>query len=166
MTTIYTLPKLKSLRQGARIAFIRQYRQMTLQVFGEKIGMSRKNARTMMTRYEINDRDIKPDRLKKMAQVLNVNIHMIERWNFRDPEQLFYALLWIDELCPNIVIRNCLKGATKNATTEALNKKYDEWRDMRKKYLRKYITYRKYLDWKLGSYTEPEEKQNGKKRYD
>ena len=154
MTTLYSLPKLKSLCQGARIAFIRQYRNMTQQVFGEKIGMSKTHARKLIGRYEVHDRNVKSDRLWKMAEVLDVNIKLIERWTFRDPEDLFYALLWIDELCPNIVIRNYLKSSSKNATTEALNKKYDEWRDMRKKYLRKCITYGAYLDWKLGKYED------------
>lgn len=154
MTTIYTLPKLKSLRQGARIAFIRQYRQMTQKALGIKVGMTPVSVGRMMNKIEVHDRDISPDRLKKMAEVLDVNIHMIERWDFKDPEQLFYALLWIDELCPNIVVRNTLKGKLNNETMKVLNKRYAEWRDMRRKYLHKYITYPKYLDWKLGKYED------------
>ena len=52
MTTIYTLPKLKSLRQGARIAFIRQYRQMTQKALGVKVGMTSVSVGRMMNKID------------------------------------------------------------------------------------------------------------------
>lgn len=152
MAVYYSHPQLKNLSQWSRIAFIRQVRRMSQQVFGEKIGLNKTHARTLVCRYEVHDRDIKPDRLDKIAEVLNVNKKMIERWDFHDPEQLYCELLWIEELCPDLFYRYTRTANPINETHRVLGTKYAEWREMKTKYLKEYITYEKYLDWKLGKY--------------
>jgi len=152
MAVYYSLPKLKSLTQGSRIAFIRQLRHMSQQTFGEKIGIHSDGIRNLVCRYERKDRDIKRDRLKKMAEVLDVNIKMIERWDFRDPEQLYYELLWIEELCPGMILRKDSSDNPENGTYKVLLEKHTEWRKMKTKYVKGSITYEEYLDWKLGRY--------------
>ena len=148
MAVYYTQPKLKGLTQGSRIAFIRQLRRMSQQSFGEKIGMSREHLRSRICRYEKHDRDIKPERLKKMAEVLDVNIKMIERWDFRDPEHLYYELLWIEELCPGMILRKDGIVNPENDTYKSLLDKHIKWREMKTKYVKGSITYEEYLDWK------------------
>lgn len=157
MAVYYSNPKLKSLTQGSRIAFIRQLRRMSQQTFGEKIGMSREHLRSRICRYEKHDRDIKPDRLRKMAEVLDVNIKMIERWDFRDPEQLYYMMLWFEELCPGMILRKNSIVTPENETYRALLEKYAEWREMKTKYVKGSISYEEYLSWKLGRYKETED---------
>ncbi len=154
MAVYYSRPKLRSLSQGSRIAFIRQVRHMSQQVFGERIGLGKDHARTLVCRYEVQDRDIKPERLKKIAEVLNVDMKMIERWNFRDPEHLYYELLWVEELCPDLFYRYTGTSIPNNDTHRVLSEKYSEWREMKTKYLKEYITYEKYLDWKFGKYSD------------
>ena len=43
------------------------------------------HARTLVCRLEKHDRDLKPDRLEKMTNVLNINAAMLKRWDFEDP---------------------------------------------------------------------------------
>ncbi len=156
MTVYYCRPILKSLCQGARIAFIRQFRRMSQQTLGERIGIKSKTVRNLICRMERKDRDVSPDRLKKIAEVLDVNIKMIERWSFRDPEQLYYELLWFEELCPGITLRKDSVSNIKNDTFKTLMQKYPEWREMKTRYVKGKITYDEYLNWKLGSFKSEE----------
>ena len=77
---------------------------------------------------------------------------MIERWSFRDPEQLYYELLWFEELCPGITLRKDDISNIKNDTFKTLMQKYPEWREMKTRYVKGKITYDEYLNWKLGSF--------------
>ena len=148
----YSNPVLKSLSQGDRIAFIRQVRRMSQQTLGEKIGIKSNRVRNMICRMERKDRAVKPDRLKKIAEVLDVNIKMLERWTFKDPEQLYYMLLWIEELCPGMAFRKDNELCVKNEPHKTLLRKYPEWREMKTRYVKGLIDYDEYLDWKLGKY--------------
>ena len=148
----YSNPVLKSRSQRDMIAFIRQVRRMSQQTLGEKIGIKSNRVRNMICRMERKDRAVKPDRLKKIAEVLDVNIKMLERWTFKDPEQLYYMLLWIEELCPGMAFRKDNELCVKNETHKTLLRKYPEWREMKIRYVKGLIDYDEYLDWKLGKY--------------
>ena len=156
MALKYIRPKLKSLSQGDRIAFVRQFRRMTQQELGERIGLKckTKRVRNMICRIEKQDRDIAPEKVNKIAEVLDINPKMITRWTFRAPEELYCELLWIEELCPDLFYRYTRTANPINETHRVLGKKYAEWREIKTKYLKEYITYETYMDWKLGKYPD------------
>lgn len=148
MAVYYARPKLKSLSQGNRIAFVRQLRKMSQQELGERLGMQVR-ARNQICRIERHNRDLRPDRLGKIAKILNVNEKMIKRWNYEDPEDLFYELLWVEELCPDFTFRNTVRQNPQNKTHEILSRRYAEWKEMRRKHADGKITFEEYWDWKL-----------------
>ena len=149
MAVYYSRPKLKSLSQGDRIAFVRQLRRISQQEFGERVGMPPVHARMLVCRIEKHDRNIKPDRLETISTVLNANAAMLKRWDFEDPLDLFYQLLWVEELCPDFSFRHTIRVRPQNKTHEQLSNKYEAWKEMRKKYRDMKITFEEYWEWKL-----------------
>ena len=149
MAVYYSRPRLKSLKQGDRLAFVRQFRRMSQQELGERIGMPPVHARTLVCRLEKHDRDLKPDRLEAIATVLNVNAAMLKRWDFEDPADLYYQLLWIEELCPDYHFRHSIRTRPENKTHAFLNEKYEAWKEMRRKYGDLRISFEEYWEWKL-----------------
>ena len=90
--------ELDDLTQGARIAFIRQFRGLTQDEVAEKLGMEGEKKRREMTRYKSGERVPKEDRLLDIANILNVNINCIRKYNFDKSEDIIYFLLWLEEL--------------------------------------------------------------------
>ena len=80
MRVLYLKPKLKDLSQGARIAFIRQFRFMSQDDVSEKLGLSGECKRRTMTRYEKGERNPKEDRTKIIAGILNINYNAIKKY--------------------------------------------------------------------------------------
>ena len=148
MTVYYSRPRLQSLSQGDRLAFVRKFRRISQQELGERIGI-RVRARNQICRIERTSRDLRPDRLEKIAEVLNVNTNMLKRWNFENPEDLFYALLWTEALCPDFMFRYTAKQTPQNKTHAFLSERYAEWKKMRRRYLDGRISFEEYWDWKL-----------------
>ena len=149
MTVYYSQPKLKSLSQGDRLAFIRQFRRMSQQELGESIGLPANHARNLICRYEKKNRRIKTDRLKAIANTLNINVSMLTRWDFEDPEDLFYQLLWVEQLCPDFTFRHTIHTRPGNKTHAILSEKYEAWKEMRRKYSDSRISFEEYWEWKL-----------------
>lgn len=149
MAVYYSKPVLKSLSQGDRLAFIRQFRRMTQFELGNKIGITGDRVRNQICRIERQNRDLRPERLEKIAEVLDINVAMLRRWDFENPEDLFYQSLWVEELCPDFQLR-CLNAEdAKNPTHALLKEKYRTWRVMRNRYIDDKITFEEYWEWKL-----------------
>ena len=62
MPVYYTKPVLRDLSQGARIAYVRQFRHMTQEELEAKIEMSPGRRRNRICRYERGTRNPKDDR--------------------------------------------------------------------------------------------------------
>lgn len=67
---LYTKPKLLNLSQGARIAFIRQFRLMSQDDVSDKLGLTGECKRRTMTRYEKGNRNPKDDRTREISKIL------------------------------------------------------------------------------------------------
>jgi len=148
MIRIYSRPKLKNLSVGSRIAFVRHLRRMTREELALKIGLSDRNAKRIMSRYERSLKTPKPDKLRKIAEVLEINVRMIWPYDFNDPSDLFYLMLWIEELCPDIKLKKPHYELS-NETQRFLAEHMGEWRKMRRRYLKNEIRYEEYWEWKF-----------------
>lgn len=151
MTVYYSQPKLKSLSQGDRLAFVRQLRRMSQQELGERIGLPAYSARNLICRYETKNRNIRANRLEAMAKVLNVDVAMLNNWDFTDSNDLYHLLLWMEEICPGYTLRYANKNKPCNMTHETLSVKYSEWLNMRRKFAAGKIGREDYWEWKLRS---------------
>lgn len=117
---------LKDLSQGSRIAFIRQIRLMTQDEVSDKLGLTGECKRQTMTRHEKGDRNPKDNRLMELAQILNVNITLIKKYDYKNVEDILYTLMWLEELLPNYHIDLSDIPSVKNNTIRELKKFLDE----------------------------------------
>ena len=127
MLSLHSKPILRDMSQGSRIAFARQFRGKTQHDVATELGISGKCKRRTMTRYEKG----------------NINYNSIKQYDFKDIIDVFYILMWLEELYPEF-------GFKMNITPD--NKVYMaflEWNNMKKRRNNKSISYEEYINWKL-----------------
>lgn len=147
MRLIYLKPRLRDLTIGSRIAFVRQFRNLTQEDVSEKLGLSGENKGSTMTRYEKGERLPKENRLLELSKIFNVNINSIKGYEYKEPIDLIYHLLWLEEIYPDMKIE--LPMTYYNENSFIIKKFMDEWNEMRKKRAKREITYEEYIEWKL-----------------
>ncbi len=149
MRLIYTKPRLNDLSQGSRIAFVRQFRFMTQDDVSDKLGLTGECKRRSMTRYEKGDRNPKDERTKQLANIFNVNYNAIKKYDYKNPIDILYTFMWLEEIIPRYYI-DLSKVPNINENNINIIKKFiNEWEKMRSKRLKKEISYIDYTEWKL-----------------
>ena len=149
MTVFYTKPVLRDLSQGARIAYVRQFRHMTQEELGEKIEMSPGRRRNRICRYERGTRNPKDDRVEKMAEVLEINEAMIKSYDFKDPMDIVYILLWLEDVSPDYILKSSGAESFVNKTSTCIKKALKEWQSVKNKLKKGEISETEYTEWKL-----------------
>lgn len=149
MRIMYMKPELNDLSQGSRIAFARQFRFMSQDEVSDKLGLTGECKRRTMTRYERGNRNPKDKRLMEIANILNINVNSIREYDFRKPIDLFYILMWMEEIIPKYQI-DLSKIPNINEENIIFFKKFmDDWDMMREKRNKQEISYEEYIEWKL-----------------
>lgn len=149
MRLLYVKPELVDLSQGSRIAFARQFRFMTQDDVSDKLGLTGECKRRMMTRYEKGNRNPKDDRTSEIAKILDININAIKKHGYKEPIDLLYTLMWLEELIPKYQI-DISKVPNINDENIVMFKQFiNEWNVMREKRNKREITYEEYIEWKL-----------------
>ena len=149
MRILYTKPELVDLSQGSRIAFARQFRFMTQDDVSDKLGLTGECKRRTMTRYEKGNRNPKDDRTSEIAKILDINITAIKKYDYKEPIDLLYTLMWLEELIPKYQI-DISKVPNINDENIVMFKQFiNEWNVMREKRNKREITYEEYIEWKL-----------------
>ena len=149
MRILYTKPELVDLSQGSRIAFARQFRFMTQDDVSDKLGLTGECKRRTITRYEKGNRNPKDDRTSKIAKILDININAIKKYDYKEPIDLLYTLMWLEELIPKYQL-DISKVPNINDENIVMFKQFiNEWNVMREKRNKREITYEEYIEWKL-----------------
>ena len=149
MRILYTKPELVDLSQGSRIAFARQFRFMTQDDVSDKLGLTGECKRRTMTRYEKGNRNPKDDMTSEIAKILDININAIKKYDYKEPIDLLYTLMWLEELIPKYQI-DISKVPNVNDENIVMFKQFiNEWNVMREKRNKREITYEEYIEWKL-----------------
>ena len=149
MRLLYTKPKLEDLSQGSRIAFVRQFRTMSQDEVSDRLGLTGECKRRSMTRYEKGDRNPKDDRTNEIANILSVNYNAIKKYDFKDPIDIIYMFMWMEELIPNYIIDLSKVPRVNDNYINIIKIFIKEWDLMRTKRIRKEISFEEYIDWKL-----------------
>lgn len=139
---IYSMPILDDLSQGSRIAYIRQFRNLSQDDVSDSLGLTGESKRRTMTRYEKGERAPKEERLKVLAKILLTNINLIKVYDFKSESDLVYFLLWLEIKYPNLRIDI-------NTKNEIFNKFLEVWNEMRLKYQAGKIKLEDYIEWKI-----------------
>ena len=146
---VYSKPRLKNLSVGARITFLRQWRGITRLELALKIGLGEENGKRIMSRYERNVILPEDKKLEKMAEVLKVNIRLIRPYDMTDSEDLYYIMLWFEELCPNFTYTMQTTEEAGNETQKYISEHFSEWLTIQKQFRNNEITYDEYWEWKI-----------------
>ncbi len=149
MKLMYSRPILRDLSQGSRIAFVRQFRSKTQDEISGLLGATGDNRRRTMTRYEKGDRNPNISRTKKIAELLNVSYEAIKQYNYKEPIDLIYTLLWLEELIPNYHFDLSEVSTGDETFLSILNTFIGEWDKIRKRRKRREIKYSDYIEWKI-----------------
>ena len=149
MKLMYSRPILRDLSQGARIAFVRQFRAKTQDEIAGLLGATGEYRRRTMTRYEKGDRNPATARAKLIAELLNVNYHAIKQYDYKEPLDFIYTLLWVEELLPNYHFDVDDVFITDVDFLNTINAFLKEWEIMKKKRKNREIKYSTYIEWKL-----------------
>lgn len=149
MRLIYSRPILDDLSQGSRIAFARQFRFMSQDELSDKLGITGENKRRTMTRYEKGQRNPKEDRTKIIAEILNINYNAIKKYDYRNPIDIVYTLIWLEELIPNYSIELASTKNLSSADVLKIQNAIDKWNKMKSKRDKREISYKEYTNWKL-----------------
>ena len=149
MRYVYLKPELNDLSQGSRIAFVREFRYMTQDNVSDKLGLTGECKRRSMARYERGDRVPKEERLKEIANILNVNVKCLKEYDFRNKEDRIYILLWMEELYPRMNIDLGLSESLPKESDIKLKRFFEEWNAMKEKRVNLELSYDDYVEWKL-----------------
>lgn len=149
MRLIYMKPELDDLSQGSRIAFARQFRFMTQDDVSDKLGLTGECKRRTMTRYEKGNRNPKEERTMEIANILNVSYNSIKKYDFNNPIDIFYILMWLEEYIPKYQIDISKIPNVKEQHILLFQRFINEWNVMREKRNKREITYEEYIEWKL-----------------
>ena len=61
----------------------------------DNLGITGENKRRTMTRYEKVERNPKNDRTKIIADILKVNYNVIKKYDYKNPVDVVYTLMWL-----------------------------------------------------------------------
>jgi len=140
---------LAGISQGHRIAFIRRFRGIKRREIGAALGYKGEQMYKWIAKYENLIAEPKDERLDVLAKLLDVSVDAIRKYNFKNPSDLTYALLWAEELCPNFTLKMTKLAVPMNETQLCLELFYEEWQEQKAKYKSGEMTHDEYLEWKL-----------------
>ena len=149
MRILYTKPVLSDLSQGSRIAFARQFRRVSQDYVSDNLGITGECKRRTMTRYEKGERNPKDDRTLEISKLLNVNFNAIKKYDYKNPIDVVYTLLWLEELIPRYQIDLSRVPNINEDNILFIRNFIDEWDLMRSKRYKREISYEEYIEWKL-----------------
>lgn len=149
MKLMYSRPILRDLSQGARIAFVRQFRGKTQDEIAGMLGATGECRRRTMTRYEKGERNPNATRTKLIADLLGVSYYAIKQYDYKEPLDFIYTLLWIEELLPNYHFDVDEVFTADESFLNVINVFLKEWGNMKKKRKNREIKYSTYIEWKL-----------------
>ena len=139
---IYSVPILDDLSQGSRIAYIRQFRNLSQDDVSDSLELTGESKRRTMARYENGKRTPKEERLKELSRILLTNINMIKAYDFKSESDLVYFLLWLEIKYPNLRIDI-------DTRSNKFNKFLESWNEIRLKYQAGKIKLEDYIEWKI-----------------
>ena len=122
---------------------------MTQDDLSDKLGITGENKRRTMTRYEKGERNPKEDRTRIIADILKINYNAIKFYDYKNPIDIVYTLMWLEELIPSIKIELPEMKQYKEKDLLILQKGIHEWNLMKSKRQQREITYKEYIEWKL-----------------
>jgi len=145
----YVKPTLKNLSQGARLEYVRKYRHMSADDVAEYFGFGGKDPHKTFNSYETNYRAPSKGRLKEIAELYEVSVNAIKKYDFNNPIDVICFHIWLEEEFPYYDIKfDCDSHEDTEYNAVVLNAIH-QWQQMREKRENFEISDDEYLEWKL-----------------
>ena len=149
MNNYFFKPEFEYLSQGARLKFVRELRYMSKPNVAEFIQVGGKKPTDTIDKYERNAREPELKRVKDLADLFDVSVYAIKRYNFVDPNEVIYYHMWEEELCPYSEFIINIDAMKKTFYNKDIIRGLEIWEKMRKRREKREISDREYLEWKL-----------------
>lgn len=146
MRLVYLKHALDELSQGQRISFARQIRLLTQDDLSDKLGITGDNKRRTITKYEKGEINPKEDRTRIIADILKINYNAIKFYDYKNPIDIVYTLMWLEELISSIKIELPEMKQYKQKDLLIIQKEIHEWNLMKSKRQQREITYKDYIE--------------------
>lgn len=145
----YIKPTLKNLSQGAKLEYIRRLRHMDEDDVAKYFGFGGKDPHKTFKSYENNYRESSKDRLKEIAELYEVSVNAIKKYDFNNPIDVIYFHMWLEEEFPYYEIKFDYISHEDTEYNEVVLNAINEWHQMREKRQNLEISDEEYLEWKL-----------------
>lgn len=142
-------PILKNLSQGARLEYVRRLRHMNQDDVVEYFGFGGTDPHKTFNSYETNYRSPSKGRLKEIAELYEVSINAIKKYDFNNPIDVIYSLMWLEEEFPYYDINLDCSKFNKSTYNLYVQNGIKEWKKMRYKRENGEISDDEYIEWKL-----------------
>ena len=129
----YIEPNLKNMSQGARLEYIREVRHMTKEDVAAYFGFGGREPNKTIREYENNTTSPSQSRLEELAELFEVSVDAIRKYDFTNPIDEIYYQMWLEEEFPYYQFNNGIQ----------------EWKKMRERRENYDISDDEYLEWKL-----------------
>lgn len=149
MNMYFKKPILKNLSQGARLEYVRRLRHMNQDDVAEYFGFGGTDPHKTFNSYETNYRSPSQGRLKEIAELYEVSINAIKKYDFTNPIDVVYNLMWLEEEFPYYEIKFDYDSHYKTEYNNVVQNIVKEWQQMREKRENFEISDDEYLEWKL-----------------
>ena len=146
MRLVYLKHALDELSPGQRIFFARQIRLLTQDDLSDKLGITGDNKRRTITKYEKVEINPKEGRTRIIADILKVNYNAIKFYDYKNPIDIVYTLMWLEELISSIKIELPEMKQYKEKDLLIIQKEIHEWNLMKSKRQQREITYKDYIE--------------------
>ena len=149
-------PTLNNLSQGARLEYVRKVRHMDMDDVADYFGFGGNDPHKTFNSYENNYRHPSKERLKDIAELYEVSINAIKEYDFNNPIDIIYNLMWLEEEFPYYEINFDSESYEQTEYNELVQTAINELIEMKDKTESYEISDEEYLDWKL-NYELPSE---------
>ena len=149
MNMYFKKPILKNLSQGARLEYVRKLRHMNQDDVAEYFGFGGTDPHKTFNSYETNYRSPSNERLKEIAELYEVSVNAIKKYDFNNPIDVVYFYMWLEEQFPYYEIIFDNDSYEKTDYNEIVQCAFREWKLMREKRENFEISDDEYLEWKL-----------------
>ena len=134
---------------GNKIKHIRNLRGLTQKEFGRLIGFDENTADVRVAQYESGTRTPKADLLRKMAEVLDVNICYLSEPSLYSAEEIMFSLFELDDNYPVKILDTPNKKHSVCFDSVLMDGFLAEWQTRKQELADGTITPEEYLEWKI-----------------
>lgn len=134
---------------GNKIKRIRNLRGLTQKEFGRLIGFDEKTADIRVAQYESGTRTPKTDLLRKMAEILDVNICYLSEPSLYSAEEIMFTLFELDDNYPVKILDTPNEKHSVCFDSVLMDSFLKEWKIRKQELADGIITPEEYLEWKI-----------------